>query len=285
AFAGGAWTAPAFVVQGSSHGSVGDAFAAVDGALAGLDERVGILESTPGGTPGPRGLSAYEVAVGNGYTGSEDDWLASLVRPPGPAGGGDGLTEAEAQAVAGDVSEAGDTATRASAGAATDEREVAIREDMDSGDAATLSSANRYTDTAIQQLIGFDAGGLNDRMAVLEDRFDQLDRRLHRQDRRIDRMGAMGTAMLNMAINAAGAASAGRRGATASAWVALRSRSAVRSAATTAPPASASASTSEHAPAVPGTQAPAPAGVFRYPTADLALTRPCARGWQPRHHG
>src|SRR5690606_2816480 len=93
------------------------------------------------------------------------------------------------------------------AGAYTDEREVAIREDMDSGDAATLSSANRYTDTAIQQLIGFDAGGLNDRMAVLEDRFDQLDRRLHRQDRRIDRMGAMGTAMLNMAINAARAGS------------------------------------------------------------------------------
>src|SRR5690606_11321813 len=117
----------------------------------------------------------------------------------------DGLTEAQVQAIAGEVSEAGDTATLASAGAYTDEREAAIREDMDSGDVTTLTSANRYTDTAIQQLIGFDAGGLNDRMTVLEDRFDQLDRRLHRQDRRIDRMGAMGTAMLNMAINAAAA--------------------------------------------------------------------------------
>src|SRR5690606_34226655 len=72
------------------------------------------------------------------------------------------------------------------------------------GDAATLASANRYTDQAVRALAGFDAGGVNDRLTVLEDRFDDFDRRLHRQDRRIDRMGAMNSAMLNMAINAAG---------------------------------------------------------------------------------
>src|SRR5690606_8770057 len=107
-----------------------------------------------GGGPGPRGASAYEVAVGNGYTGSESDWLASLVGPRGPQGpagtGGDGLTEAQVQAIAGEVSEAGDTTTLASANEYTDEREAAIRDDMDAGDATTLTSANSYTDTAIQ---------------------------------------------------------------------------------------------------------------------------------------
>lgn len=35
---------------------------------------------------GARGYSAYEVAVQNGYTGTEEEWLASLVGPVGPAG-------------------------------------------------------------------------------------------------------------------------------------------------------------------------------------------------------
>jgi hypothetical protein len=30
------------------------------------------------GSPGDRGMSAYEVAVENGFTGNEDQWLASL---------------------------------------------------------------------------------------------------------------------------------------------------------------------------------------------------------------
>lgn len=40
------------------------------------------------GPPGPNGLSAYEVAVINGFVGSESAWLASLVGPPGAPGGG-----------------------------------------------------------------------------------------------------------------------------------------------------------------------------------------------------
>src|SRR3546814_7802207 len=55
AFANGAWTAPVYVIQGGSHGNVGDAFAAVDGALSTLDTRVTDLEAAPGGgTPGPQ---------------------------------------------------------------------------------------------------------------------------------------------------------------------------------------------------------------------------------------
>src|SRR3546814_14525294 len=49
AFANGAWTAPVYVTQGGSHGNVGDAFAAVDGALSTLDTRATDLEAAPGG--------------------------------------------------------------------------------------------------------------------------------------------------------------------------------------------------------------------------------------------
>ena len=39
-----------------------------------------------GGGPGADGASAYEVAVSNGFVGTEEEWLASLVGPAGPAG-------------------------------------------------------------------------------------------------------------------------------------------------------------------------------------------------------
>lgn len=39
-----------------------------------------------GGAGGADGLSAYEVAVANGYTGTETEWLDSLVGPEGPQG-------------------------------------------------------------------------------------------------------------------------------------------------------------------------------------------------------
>jgi hypothetical protein len=38
------------------------------------------------GDPGAPGISAYEVAVANGYSGTQAQWLASLVGPPGSGG-------------------------------------------------------------------------------------------------------------------------------------------------------------------------------------------------------
>lgn len=38
------------------------------------------------GTDGADGASAYEIAVANGFVGTEEEWLASLVGPQGPAG-------------------------------------------------------------------------------------------------------------------------------------------------------------------------------------------------------
>lgn len=43
---------------------------------------------------GADGESAYEIAVSNGFVGTEEDWLASLIGPQGPTGpaGADGAT-------------------------------------------------------------------------------------------------------------------------------------------------------------------------------------------------
>lgn len=40
----------------------------------------------PPGEPGADGKSAYQIAVGNGFTGTEAEWLASLKGEPGPPG-------------------------------------------------------------------------------------------------------------------------------------------------------------------------------------------------------
>jgi hypothetical protein len=38
------------------------------------------------GQPGQDGASAYSLAVSNGFLGTEQEWLASLVGPQGPSG-------------------------------------------------------------------------------------------------------------------------------------------------------------------------------------------------------
>lgn len=78
-FNGGVFTAPSFVIQGTSYSTVGAAFSAVDSRLTALG-------SGGGGAQGPAGASAYQVAVNNGFVGTESQWLASLAGPQGPAG-------------------------------------------------------------------------------------------------------------------------------------------------------------------------------------------------------
>ena len=50
------------------------------------------------GTQGDNGLSAYEIAVSNGFVGSEAAWLASLEGEPGPAGTNVTITTVNSQA-------------------------------------------------------------------------------------------------------------------------------------------------------------------------------------------
>jgi hypothetical protein len=51
-----------------------------------VDARLTALEAGGGGGAGADGASAYEVAVANGFVGTEVEWLASLVGPAGADG-------------------------------------------------------------------------------------------------------------------------------------------------------------------------------------------------------
>ncbi|PZR78896.1 MAG: hypothetical protein DI537_41660 [Stutzerimonas stutzeri] len=79
--------------------SSGNTHTNVTAAIYDLDGRLHTLEQNPGGgsqgPAGPAGASAYQVAVSNGFTGTETEWLATLkgdkgdrgdVGPQGPAG-------------------------------------------------------------------------------------------------------------------------------------------------------------------------------------------------------
>src|SRR3546814_6966060 len=86
ALSGGVFTAPTYVIRGGSYSDAGSAFAAVDSALSGLDSRVSTLEALPPGGTGAAGASAYDIAVAAGVSGTEQQWLASLVGPQGSPG-------------------------------------------------------------------------------------------------------------------------------------------------------------------------------------------------------
>lgn len=58
---------------------------------------------------GPPGMSAYEVALSNGFSGTEEEWLASLQGPQGPRGEA-GLTGPQGErGLQGERGEAGET--------------------------------------------------------------------------------------------------------------------------------------------------------------------------------
>jgi hypothetical protein len=54
--------------------------------VSNLTEYVHSIPAGPAGTNGLDGLSAYQIAVENGFVGSEAEWLASIVGPQGPPG-------------------------------------------------------------------------------------------------------------------------------------------------------------------------------------------------------
>lgn len=56
-----------------------------DGVTAAVDEN-GVLSVVGGGGSGEPGKSAYEIAVDNGFDGTEEEWLASLKGDPGEKG-------------------------------------------------------------------------------------------------------------------------------------------------------------------------------------------------------
>jgi hypothetical protein len=97
--------------------------------LDNLDTSGGSLPGPPGpqgppgaaGAPGSNGLSAYQIAVANGFVGTEQDWLDSLVGPPGP----EGSTKLEVAKIA------GETISAMKAVCAVSETEVRLSDDSD----------------------------------------------------------------------------------------------------------------------------------------------------------
>ena len=55
-------------------------------ALSGTEDRIGPYSVRSCAVAGRPGKSAYELAVENGFSGTEAEWLASLVGAAGPAG-------------------------------------------------------------------------------------------------------------------------------------------------------------------------------------------------------
>ncbi|MBJ7517918.1 MAG: YadA-like family protein, partial [Stenotrophomonas sp.] len=118
---------------------------------------------------------------------------------------GDGAVADEAGTVS--VGSAENARRITNVGAGTAASDAANLGQMQAGDAQTLASARTYTDSRFKEM--------DDRFVDLSQGVDQ---RLRQQDRRIDRQGAMGSAMMNMAINAAGSRSPRGRVAVGAGW-------------------------------------------------------------------
>ena len=81
----GVFTPPSFSIGGNSYTTVGAAFDAVNTSLSAITTRIDGIEQAPG-PAGAAGASAYDIAVKNGFAGSETEWLASLKGDTGDTG-------------------------------------------------------------------------------------------------------------------------------------------------------------------------------------------------------
>ena len=228
----GTVSAPAFMIQGGTYFSVGDALGAVDAEISLLGQRLGVLEGGASAAAAPAaGAAASGRRLGDaGGTGSVDAADSTVVADSGGAvpavdsgatavalgqgataaaptatAIGDGASATAAGSVALGQGSVADRANTVSVGSAGNERQItnvaAGTQASDAVNVAQLEStatravadANAYTDQR------FDAW--SDSFSAYQ---DQLDQRFTDQDRRIDRQGAMGAAMLNMATSAAG---------------------------------------------------------------------------------
>ncbi|MEO7638710.1 MAG: YadA-like family protein [Pseudoxanthomonas sp.] len=233
------FTAPTYVIQSNNFNNVGSAFSAVDEALTDINDRIVAV----GGVRGEQGQSAYEVAVGNGFAGSESEWLDSLQGPQGPTGPGgpEGPAGGGPRSVTYDNDErdvltlAGASGTRVANVAnglqATDAVNLqqiqagdsatllSAQDYADAGDATTLVSANTYADSTATETLTSANTYTDQRFAEvtgLSDSFEsfrnQTDRRFQQQDRRIDKLSAMSGAYAGMAMNTSGLAGRNRVG-------------------------------------------------------------------------
>lgn len=197
-YAGGVFVAPSFSIQGGSYSSVAAAFSAVDARLAALAGGGGATQAYV-----DKG-DAATLDAAMAYTDNKDSQVMAGVHKYFEAGK--------------DYADAGDAATLAAANDYADngDRQVlaaakkyyeAGKDYADAGDTKTLAASKSYTDDKSAQTLTSAKAYTDQKLAAWNDSFTQLqqqmDRRFARTDRRIDRVGAMGTAMTQMAVNAA----------------------------------------------------------------------------------
>lgn len=197
----------------------GAVYRTVEGGLLDLDGRVWALEQAGSGTPttgpagpaGADGKSAYEVAQGNGYTGTQPEWLASLKGKDGKDGVGSNIT-------AGDNIEVTDNADGS--------KTVALKDTVKLGNTTLNSDGLSIANGASVTTTGVDAGNqrvtsvangriergstdavnggqVYDMQQDFNDRWTDVNNRIDRVEKHIDdRMNAMGAKSAAMAMMA-----------------------------------------------------------------------------------
>src|SRR5690606_9081762 len=239
----GTLSAPAFMIQGSTYFSVGDALGALDAHISMLDSRLVALEGSSAGAPasaatggrgmggdaaggvrtdvpaGDVGVGGPAVAGGGGAPVADVPGTAfavgqgAVATQPTATAIGDGATATAANSVALGHGSVADRANTVSVGSAGNERQI-----------TNVAAGTQATDAVnVAQLESTATRAVADANAYTDQRFNawadsfsayqtELERRFTDQDRRIDRQGAMGAAMLNMATSAAGIRTQNRLG-------------------------------------------------------------------------
>ncbi|HDS1366947.1 TPA: YadA-like family protein [Stenotrophomonas maltophilia] len=204
-FTNGVYNGWSVNLGGSSYTNVHDALVSLDGRLTTVENNPGGGSSIPGpaGPPGQDGKdgigidgrdgvdglngldgrSAYEVAVSDGFKGSQQEWLESLHGRDGVDGkdGIDGATDP-----------------------------LAVKYDDESKSTATLQSASggstRVSGVAPGRIAqgstdAVNGGQLWDIENRWNDRWEDTNRRISQQDKRINGLGAQSMAMSQMAMS------------------------------------------------------------------------------------
>jgi len=197
---------------GHGHGNgvaVGDGSMATDGrdTAIGKNATIGADGSTAVGSNATIDATATNaVAIG----------ADTHVSAPSATAVGQGASATGANSVAlGAGAVAADANTVSVGSAALQRRVTNVAAGTTPTDAANVGQVDQALQTAKSYADSQDATTLGNAKAYTDQRFDsmksQLDDRFRTIDRRVDRIGAMGAASTQMAINAAGASSAGGR--------------------------------------------------------------------------
>ena len=208
AWVGGIPTAPTYTIQGVGYDNVGAALAAIDGWMTSNANGVQYDDAS------------HATATLDGASGTQVKNVADGVDPMDAVNKGQmDAGDAAALEAAQQYADTGDAATLASANAHADVGDAATlaaaKAHAVAGDATTLSASKAYTDTTATQTLSSAKSYTDAKFAAWNDTFtqyqQQVDRRFAQTDRRIDQIGAMGSAMTHMAVNAAnGNSSKGR---------------------------------------------------------------------------